>query len=44
MGGTQEKNVDFRLIAATNKDLLALVESGDFRKDLFYRLNGYPYR
>lgn len=39
VGGISEKDVDFRLIAATNKDLLSLVESGGFRKDLFYRLN-----
>lgn len=39
VGGIQEKGVDFRLIAATNKDLPGLVESGEFRKDLFYRLN-----
>lgn len=39
VGGIQERNVDFRLIAATNKDIPGLVESGGFRKDLFYRLN-----
>ena len=39
LGGIQERNVDFRLIAATNKDIAGLVKSGGFRKDLFYRLN-----
>lgn len=39
VGGIREKNVDFRLIAATNKDIPAMVERGDFRKDLFYRIN-----
>ncbi|MDR2089789.1 MAG: sigma 54-interacting transcriptional regulator [Clostridiales Family XIII bacterium] len=39
VGGIQEKSVDFRLIAATNEDIPGLVERGDFRRDLFYRLN-----
>lgn len=39
VGGLQEKDIDFRLIAATNKDISGLVETGAFRKDLFYRLN-----
>ena len=39
VGGTIEKQVDFRLIAATNKNLVSLVEQGLFREDLFYRLN-----
>ena len=39
LGGAQEKPVDFRLVAATNKDLAALVREGKFRDDLFYRLN-----
>ena len=39
LGGTETIKVDVRIIAATNKDLLKLVEAGKFRDDLFYRLN-----
>lgn len=39
VGGTKEVNVDFRVIAATNKNLHKLVEEQKFREDLFYRLN-----
>jgi DNA-binding NtrC family response regulator len=39
LGGTQPIKVDIRLVAATNKDLTKEVETGRFRKDLFYRLN-----
>ncbi len=39
VGGNQSIKVDFRCVAATNKDLEKLIEEGKFRPDLFYRLN-----
>src|SRR5579863_3930269 len=42
IGGNQSIPVDVRVIAATNCDLSAAVGSGEFRRDLFYRLNVFP--
>ena len=39
LGGTQTIDVDVRVIAATNKDISELMSSGEFREDLYYRLN-----
>jgi len=39
VGGNQPIKVDFRCVAATNKQLETLIEEGKFRPDLFYRLN-----
>jgi PAS domain S-box-containing protein len=44
LGGTQTLKVDFRLIAATNRELLHSVNRHEFRSDLFYRLNVFPLR
>ncbi|MFD6443018.1 sigma-54 interaction domain-containing protein, partial [Peribacillus sp. NPDC060186] len=38
LGGTGSKNVDIRIIAATNRDLKTLIQEGKFRQDLYYRL------
>ncbi|GAA4038416.1 sigma-54-dependent transcriptional regulator [Parerythrobacter jejuensis] len=42
IGGRQDVAVDVRIVAATNRDLSPLIASGQFREDLFYRLNVVP--
>jgi two-component system, NtrC family, response regulator AtoC len=44
VGGDRPTHVDVRLISATNKDLLALQRSGQFREDLYWRINGTEVR
>ena len=44
VGGTKTIKVDVRVITATNKDLKGLVDRGEFREDLFYRLKVVPIR
>lgn len=42
LGSAEVEHVDVRIIAATNRNLMRMVDSGEFRKDLFYRLNIVP--
>jgi DNA-binding NtrC family response regulator len=42
VGDTTERDVDIRLISATNRDLTEMVREGEFREDLYYRLNVVP--
>ena len=42
LGGTRTIRVDVRLVAATNRDLTHMMEAGEFRSDLYYRLHVFP--
>ncbi len=44
LGGTEEVEANIRIIAATNRDLAKLVAAGEFREDLFYRINVIPVK
>ena len=43
VGGTEELRVNVRLVAATNRDIIKAIADGEFREDLFHRLNVVPF-
>jgi len=43
-GSSLTHRINFRLIAATHRDLLGMIRQGEFRSDLYYRLNGFPIK
>ena len=43
-GSSRTHRVNVRLIAATHRDLLSMISQGEFRSDLYYRLNGFPIK
>ncbi len=44
LGSTHTRHVEVRLVAATNRDLTEMTKQGEFRSDLYYRLNVFPIR
>ncbi len=42
VGGIKQRKANFRLVCASHKNILEMVERGEFRKDLYYRIAGFP--
>lgn len=42
VGSVEPRQAEFRLVCATHRDLATMVETGDFRRDLFYRISAFP--